>query len=140
MALGTARRTPRPRHGMGAYFGAGAALVGRPATGARRRTRRRRGRNAGPCNAIVMRGNGAVVAADSLLKATVLTWYLEDAARLELQVLAAGLQDDSVVLDRGRAPARATDSGAIFERMWQFMTPATANPKTDRRTIGNRRR
>ncbi|MFP3693704.1 class II aldolase/adducin family protein, partial [Burkholderia sp. SIMBA_048] len=26
MALGTVRRTPRPRHGMGAYFGRGAAL------------------------------------------------------------------------------------------------------------------
>ena len=98
MALGSARRVPRPRHGMGAYFVAGVALWDDPQLV--RDDERAAGviDAMGPCAAVVMRGNGVVVAADSLRKAVGLTWYLEDAARLELAVLAAGLEADSVVL------------------------------------------
>ena len=45
----------------------------------------------GDRNAVVMRGNGVVVAADSLAEVLTLTWYLEDAARLELTVAADAL-------------------------------------------------
>jgi HCOMODA/2-hydroxy-3-carboxy-muconic semialdehyde decarboxylase len=122
MALGTARRTPKARHGMGAYFGEGAALWDDPqlvrddalacavidAMGTR--------------NAVVMRGNGAVVAAQSLTELVSLTWYLEDAAKLELAVLAAGVENDSVVLTTAERERRATASGGIFERMWDYLT------------------
>jgi HCOMODA/2-hydroxy-3-carboxy-muconic semialdehyde decarboxylase len=126
MTLGTARRTPRPRHGFGAYFGAGVALWDDPQL-----VRSDAGAAAlavelGALNALVMRGNGAVVAADSLLKAVVLTWYLEDAARLELDVLAAGLQDESVQLDEQTCAERATSSGLIYERMWDHLTAGDA--------------
>ena len=122
MALGTARRTPRARHGMGAYFGAGAALWDDPqlirddalATAAIDAM--------GERNALVMRGNGLVIAAASLAQAISLTWYLEDAARLELAVLAAGLQDESAVLGADEREQRATSAGGIFERMWDFLT------------------
>ncbi|MDB5851301.1 MAG: cmtD [Rhodoferax sp.] len=122
MALGTARRTPAARHGMGAYFGADAALWDDPQLVRDDERAAAVADTLGTGVSIVMRGNGAVVAADSLVKATVLTWYLEDAARLELQVLAAGLEAGSVVLTTAERQARATDSGAIFERMWQFIT------------------
>jgi HCOMODA/2-hydroxy-3-carboxy-muconic semialdehyde decarboxylase len=126
MTLGTARRTPRPRHGFGAYFGAGVALWDDPQL-----VRSDAGAAAlavelGALNALVMRGNGAVVAADSLLKAVVLTWYLEDAARLELDVLAAGLQDESVLLDEQACAERATSTGLIYERMWDHLTAGDA--------------
>ncbi len=119
MALSTLRRTPRPRHGFGAYLpdvplwddpqlvrdddraaGVAAAL--------------------GDAPAVVMRGNGPVVVGRDLVQAVVLTWYLEDAARVELEVLKTGL--DGAVLSPGEAEARATDSGQIYERMWEYLT------------------
>lgn len=122
MALGTARRTPRTRHGMGAYFGSGAALWDDPQL-VRDDERAASVIDAmGSANAIVMRGNGVLVTSDSLAKAVVLTWYLEDAARIELAVLAAGLQDESVVLDVAERERRATDAGGIFERMWEYLS------------------
>jgi HCOMODA/2-hydroxy-3-carboxy-muconic semialdehyde decarboxylase len=122
MALGTARRTPRPRHGMGAYFGDGAALWDDPQL-VRDDERAEAVIDAmGDRNAVVMRGNGAVVAAESLAKVLALTWYLEDAARLELAVLAADLEQASVVLTAAECERRATEAGGIFERMWQYLT------------------
>jgi HCOMODA/2-hydroxy-3-carboxy-muconic semialdehyde decarboxylase len=122
MVLGTARRTPQPRHGMGAYFGSGAALWDDPQL-VRDDERAAAVIDAmGSANAVVMRGNGVVVAGDSLAKVVVLTWYLEDAARIELAVLAAGLQDASVVLSAAERERRATDAGGIFDRMWQHLT------------------
>lgn len=122
MALGTARRTPRPRHGPGTYFGAGAALWDDPQLV-------REDLHAvavidamGQANAVVMRGNGLVVAADALEKVVCLTWYLEDAARLELSVLGAGLEDASAVLTPAECERRATSTGGIFERMWDYLT------------------
>jgi HCOMODA/2-hydroxy-3-carboxy-muconic semialdehyde decarboxylase len=122
MALGTARRTPRPRHGLGAYFGEGAALWDDPQL-VRDDDRAAAVIDAmGSANAVVMRGNGVVVAADSLRKAVALTWYLEDAARLELAVLAAGLENVSATLDAADRERRATAAGGIFERMWEYLT------------------
>ncbi|RKE38638.1 HCOMODA/2-hydroxy-3-carboxy-muconic semialdehyde decarboxylase [Paraburkholderia sp. BL23I1N1] len=129
MALGTARRTPRPRHGMGAYFGRGTALWDDP------QLVRDDERAAGVIDAlddrdaVVMRGNGVVVAGDSLAKVVALTWYLEDAARLELKILAAGLEDCSVVLDEAECAMRATEAGGIFERMWDYLS--AGDPELD---------
>jgi HCOMODA/2-hydroxy-3-carboxy-muconic semialdehyde decarboxylase len=122
MALGTARRTPKARHGMGAYFGAGAALWDDPQL-VRDDERAAAVVDAlGDSNAVVMRGNGVVVVADSLAKVVALTWYLDDAAKLELAVLAAGLEDASVVLSEEECMRRATDAGGIIERMWDHLT------------------
>lgn len=129
MALGTARKTPQPRHGAGAYFVEGVALWDDPQL-IRDDARASAVADAlGNRNAIVMRGNGLVVTSDSLIKTLVLTWYLEDAARLELAVLAAGLQADSVTLNRDECERRATDAGGIFERMWDFLT--AGDPELD---------
>jgi HCOMODA/2-hydroxy-3-carboxy-muconic semialdehyde decarboxylase len=122
MALGTARLTPSARHGMGCYFGAGAALWDDPQL-IRDDDRASAVVSAmGNSNAIVMRGNGVVVAAGSLEQAVALTWYLEDAARLELTIRAAGLEETSAVLNAAERDLRATGSGGIFERMWEFLT------------------
>lgn len=74
----------------------------------------------GNARAVVMRGNGAVVAAPSIEQAVVLTWYLEDAARIELQLRAAGLADGPI-LSPEEAARRATGAGRIFERMWEYL-------------------
>lgn len=122
MALSCARLTPKSRHGMGSYFKnfiplwddpqllrsdtQAAALADQLAHG----------------NALVMRGNGAIVAASSLVEALTLTWYLEDAARIELQLRSAGLADDGPVLDAQACAQRAVNGGRIFERMWEYLT------------------
>lgn len=128
MALGTARRVPRPRHGMGSYFSAGVALWDDPQLV--RDDERAAGviDAMGMRSAVVMRGNGVVVAADSLQKVLGLTWYLEDAARLELAMLGTGLEGDSVVLTPEECAHRATETGGIFERMWEFLT--AGDPET----------
>ncbi|MCB1713716.1 MAG: class II aldolase/adducin family protein [Candidatus Competibacteraceae bacterium] len=126
MTLGSARRVPRPRHGFGAYFHTGIALWDDPQLVRNDASATALAEHLGPLRALVMRGNGAIVAAESLVKAVVLTWYLEDAARLELEVLAAGLEAESVVLGDAECRQRATDAGRIFERMWDYLTAGDA--------------
>lgn len=122
MALGTARRVPRPRHGMGAYFSDGPALWDSPQLVRDERAATGVAEVLGDGNAIVMRGNGVVTAADSLRDALVLAWYLEDAAKVELDILGAGLEGASVVLAVDECRQRATGAGGILERMWSYLT------------------
>ena len=76
----------------------------------------------GKARAIVMRGNGAVTAGASLEDAVVLTWYLEDAARVEFEARAAGIAEAGVILGEAEVTQRATWSGAILDRMWVYLT------------------
>lgn len=106
---------------MGSYFGQGAALWDDPQL-VRDDARAKAVIDVmGDRNAVVMRGNGAVVAANNLQQVVTLTWYLEDAAKLELAVLAAGLESNSVVLSAQECSTRAIGTGGIFERMWEYL-------------------
>lgn len=122
MALGTARITPLPRHGFGSYFDRGVPLWDDPQLLRDDAAAKALAETLGDEPAIVMRGNGTVVAADSLMKAVVLTWYLEDAARLELAILGASLAQESAILTDAECSRRATSAGQIFERMWDYLT------------------
>lgn len=122
MTLGTARRVPQPRHGFGSYFGAGISLWDDPQLVRSDDAASALAEHMGSRHALVMRGNGAVVAANSLMQAVVLTWYLEDAAKLEMEILSAGLEEESVVLTEAECRQRATSAGLIFERMWEYLT------------------
>lgn len=120
MTLSAAGVTPLPRHGMGSYFAPQVPLWSDP------QLVRTEGQAAGVAAtlgsrpAVVMQGNGAVVAAPSIEEAVVLTWYLEDAARIELQLRASGLAG-APVLTAEQAAQRATSAGRIFERMWEYL-------------------
>ncbi len=120
MALGTLCRTPRPRHGFGAYFSPSVPLWDDPQL--IRSDERAMGvaETLGMARAVVMRGNGAVTAGRDLMHAVVLTWYLEDAARVELEVLKTGLC--GAELSPEEASERATEAGRILERMWSYLT------------------
>lgn len=120
MSLGTVGLTPRARHGFGSYFFPAPPLWNDPQLLRDDEEARRFAAALGPHRAIVMRGNGAVVVGGSLEEAVVLTWYLEDAARVELDCLAAGLADQGL-LTEAEAKARATWSGRILERMWDLL-------------------
>jgi HCOMODA/2-hydroxy-3-carboxy-muconic semialdehyde decarboxylase len=122
MSLSTARCTPQRRHGMGSYFPAPVPLWDDPQLIRTEQQAAGVAQAIGQGNVVVMRGNGAVVAAPTLEKALVLTWYLEDAARVELQVRSAGLEAQGVVLNDEEAALRATDAGRIFERMWDYLS------------------
>jgi HCOMODA/2-hydroxy-3-carboxy-muconic semialdehyde decarboxylase len=122
MSLSTARCTPQRRHGMGSYFPAPVPLWDDPQLIRTEQQAAGVAQGIGQGNVVVMRGNGAVVAAPTLEKALVLTWYLEDAAKVELQVRSAGLEAQGVVLNEEEAALRATDAGRIFERMWDYLS------------------
>jgi HCOMODA/2-hydroxy-3-carboxy-muconic semialdehyde decarboxylase len=123
MALSAMALVPRPRHGFGTYFSPQPPLWGDaqlirddPSAGAVAEL-------LGDAPAVVMRGNGAVVAALSLQRAVVLSWFLEDAARVELEVRrvfadAAG----APVLDADDCARRAVWAGGLEERMWDYLT------------------
>jgi len=122
VSLSALGRTPSALHGFGSYFAPQPPFWGDP------RLIRDEARAAavatalGAARAIVLRGNGAVVVGESLPQACVLAWYLEDAARVELDVLASGLPGQ--VFDAEESAARATLQGRIFERMWELLTSA----------------
>jgi HCOMODA/2-hydroxy-3-carboxy-muconic semialdehyde decarboxylase len=121
MALSALGIVPRPRHGIGAYFpdlplwddprllrddAAAAALA----------------QAMGPAPAIVMRGNGAIVAGETLPRAVTLAWFLEDAARVERNVRAMGFDPDAGLLSKAEIAARQVWSGGVAERMWDYLT------------------
>lgn len=122
MSLSTLGRTPLARHGFGSYFAPQAPLWSDT------RLLRDDGLAAaaadllGQARAIVLRGNGAVTVGTSLPEACVMGWYLEDAARVELEVLASGIP--GLVFTAEEAAARATTDGLIIERMWEWLTRA----------------
>jgi len=76
----------------------------------------------GAAPAVVVSVNGAVTAGDSIEQSVALAWFLEDAARVELAVLAAGRADETVFKSAQQAASRATWSGGILERAWDYLT------------------
>lgn len=120
MSLSTQGIVPAARHGIGAYFSPGPAFWDDP------RLLRDDGLAAGladrlgQLNAIVMRGNGAVVVGDCIRQAVVLSWFLEDAARVERDVRAAG-SPDTGLLDPQEIADRQVWGGGVVERMWSWL-------------------
>ncbi len=122
MALSALGHSPLPRHGMGSYFWPKVPLW--PDVQLIRDDDRAEEAVdlMGNAPALIMAGNGVVVCADSLEKACVLTWFLEDAARIELEAMRCGLATSGPVLSEKAAKRRATWGGGIAERMWDHMT------------------
>lgn len=121
MALAALGTVPAIRHGFGTYFVPAVGLWGDPQL--IRDDARADGAIAamGSSAGLLMRGNGAVTAGESLREATVFAWYLEDMCRIELAVRAAGLAD-APAIPRDEAETRATRAGRIIERMWDHLT------------------
>ena len=121
MALSTQGIVPRPRHGIGAYFDrlplwSDPRLLRDDAAAARL------AEMLGEAPAIVMRGNGAVVAGETMPRAATLAWFLEDAARIERDVRAMGFAPDTGLLDAEETRDRQVWAGRVDERMWDWLT------------------
>jgi HCOMODA/2-hydroxy-3-carboxy-muconic semialdehyde decarboxylase len=123
MALSVAGVVPVPRHGIGAYFDR-ITLWDDPRLVRNDEAAERLADSLGENGAVVMRGNGAVVAGTSLPQAVTLAWFLEDAARIERDVRAMGLEA-SAWLDDDEIAARQVWSGGVVERMWHHLTGET---------------
>lgn len=122
MSLAALGFVPRVRHGFGCYFYPGPALWDDPQLLRTDRQAEAFAETLGDRHGILMRGNGAVTAGSSLEEAVVLAWYLEDAARIELDALATGRGDAGPFLSADEARNRATWNGRIRDRMWEYLT------------------
>lgn len=120
MTPSTLRRTPRARHGFGTYFAPCPPLWDDPMLIRDDDRASQCVAVLGSASAVVLRGNGAITVGDSLEQAVVLAWYLEDAARVEMEVLSTGC--DGAELTSVEASARAIWAGGLVERMWQYLT------------------
>lgn len=121
MTLGAMRLTPRPRYGYGAYFAPQPPLWDDPRLLRADELTVSLAEMLGDAGAIFMRGNGLVTAGWSIEEALVLTWYAEDASRVELEFLAANMAEVGL-LTPDQVEARATWAGRIRERMWEYLT------------------
>jgi len=119
MSLSVMRRTPRVLHGMGSYFSPEVPLWDDPQLIRSDEQAESLAAQLGLARALFMRGNGVVTAGRDLQEAVVLTWYLEDAARIEID--CAHFPGDPAVLSAQEATRRATRDGLIFERMWDYL-------------------
>lgn len=126
LALSGIGRTPLPRHGFGAYFYPKVPFWNNPALLRSDENAAAVAEEMGSAPAVVMRGNGAVTAGDSLEQAVTLAWFLEDAARVELAALASAVPDGATLFTADEATARATWMGGVAERMWAYLTAGDA--------------
>jgi HCOMODA/2-hydroxy-3-carboxy-muconic semialdehyde decarboxylase len=122
MSLAAMGMVPRPRHGFGSYFYPHPALWDDPQLLRSDEQAAALATKLGQGRGILMRGNGVVTAGTNLEEAVVLAWYLEDAARIELDALGSGRADAGPFFSEAEAHARATWSGRIRERMWEYLT------------------
>ncbi|WP_428629971.1 class II aldolase/adducin family protein [Sphingopyxis sp.] len=122
MALSTQGIVPRPRHGIGAYFSPPPPLWDDPRLLRDDAAADRLAAMMGDEPAIIMRGNGAVVAADAMEKAVTLAWFLEDSARVERDVRMMNFSPGQGLLDAEEITARQVFAGGVVERMWAWLS------------------
>ena len=122
MALSAMAKTPTARHGFGSYFAPEPPLWDDPLLIRSDEQAAALADLFGGGRALIMRGNGCVTAGGTLQEAVVFTWYLEDAARVELEVLKCGEADTAPVMTPEQVETRAVGTGRIYERMWEHLT------------------
>lgn len=120
--LSTLRRTPRPRHGFGAYFAPGPQLWADPRLLRDDAMADKLAARLAGHKAVVMRANGAVVVGESLIEAVALSWFLEEAARVEVSLMQMGQDGDHTLLNQEETKARQVVAGRVYERMWEYLS------------------
>ncbi len=122
VALSALGETPRVLHGHGSYFAPAAPLW--PDVQLIRDDERatKLVETMGDSAAVVMRGNGAVTAGETIEEAAAFAFFLEDAARIEIALLGAGPAGRRPLeYSAEEATRRSTKAGGIIERMWRFL-------------------
>lgn len=121
-ALSTLRIVPRPRHGVGA-FNAACRFWDDPRLLRDDGLAKELVAHMEDAPSLVMRANGAVIAAGSIEIAAGLAWCLEDAARIEQAVRSVSTEKDSqqAALTPSEIGQRQVSSGRVFERLWDYL-------------------
>lgn len=122
MTLSTFHRTPMARIGFGTYFFPQPPLWADPLLLRSDEQAIALAETLGDSRAIVMRSNGAICTGATVEESVVMAFYLEEAANTELAVMATGNESESATYTADQAEIRATGTGRIFERMWDYMT------------------
>ena len=122
MTLSTFKRTPKPRIGFGSYLAPSPPLWDDPLLLRDNSMAAKLAETLDNARAIVMRGNGCILTGNTVEEAIVMAFYLEEAAKTELAVMATGTEESSIIYSNEEANARAVSSGQIFERMWDYLT------------------
>ena len=122
MLLSLLRRTVRPRHGFGAYFAPQPPLWEDPRLLRDDAAALKLAEQLGPSNASVMRANGAVVVGADLVEAVALSWFLEEAARVETALANLKADGEETLLTPDETKARQVTAGRVYERMWDYLT------------------
>tara|TARA_B100000405_G_C16527323_1_gene353398 strand:- start:248 stop:634 length:387 start_codon:yes stop_codon:yes gene_type:complete len=122
MTLSTFERTPEVRIGFGSYFSPSPPLWNDPLLLRDDNMASDLAETLGGSRAIVMRGNGCILTGGTVEEAIVMAFYLEEAAKTELAIMATGQENRSQIYTSEQAKARAVTSGDIFERMWDYLT------------------
>ncbi len=120
--LSLLRRTPRSRHGFGAYFAPEPPLRNDPRLLRDDAAAIHLATQLGAAKAIVMRANGAVVVGENLIEAVALSWFLEEAARVEVGLMQMGQDGEHTLLSAEETVARQVTAGRVYERMWEFLS------------------
>jgi HCOMODA/2-hydroxy-3-carboxy-muconic semialdehyde decarboxylase len=123
VALSTLRIVPKPRHGVGAFndtcrFWDDPRLLRDDRLAAELAT------CLGDAPSVVMRANGAVTVGSSIELAVGFAWCLEDSARVETLVRSMSSEKGvaGACLTKEEIGLRQVSSGAVFERLWDFLT------------------
>ena len=122
MALAALGLTPKARHGFGAYFYPQVPFWSDPGLIRNDAAAVGVAEVMGDAPAVVVAINGSVTAGETPEQAVTLAWYLEDAARVELAALAAGMAESAPRMNAEQALQRATWQGRIAERMWEHLS------------------
>lgn len=122
MTLSTFEKTPKARLGFGSYFHPEPPLWNNPLLIRSDDQAIEFAKTLGAARAIVMRGNGAVCVGETIEESIVMAFYLEESAITELAVMANNSPAQSVCFTAEEVAIRATGTGRIYERMWEYMT------------------
>ncbi|MSQ70638.1 MAG: class II aldolase/adducin family protein [Betaproteobacteria bacterium] len=122
LALAAMGLTPKARHGFGSYFYPQVPFWADPGLIRNEPAAIGVAETMGKAPGVVVAINGAVTAGETVEQALTLAWFLEDAARVELAVLAAGMAEKAPRMNEEQAKNRATWQGRIAERMWEDLT------------------
>jgi HCOMODA/2-hydroxy-3-carboxy-muconic semialdehyde decarboxylase len=114
--------TPKARHGQGAHFYPQVPFWPDPALIRNDPAAAGVAQTMGSAPAVVVNVNGAVTGAETPQQAVALAVFLEDAARVELAALYAGLAEKAPRMNEEQARNRATWQGRIAERVWEHLT------------------
>lgn len=122
IALSTQKVTPRPRHGMGAYFAPAPPLWDDARLVHDDESAARLAAMLALAPAIVMRGNGAITVGRTIEEAVHFAFFLEEAAKIERDIRTMGFNPDKGLLDAAEVEARKVFVGPVVQKMWAWLT------------------